>query len=231
MQQDRVFSLWRNPHLTPRTMLLEVHFVGGPEIHRFVCHQRLEFFLWVFCRAGSACAMLGRGLRSRKPNCRNRRWHCRTPRSISYCLAIQAASVLPSHRFPPSPTSRGIWRRTALMSRRCFSLRRLGRPDRSPSRSRPSHFLQNPAPNTRLTAEHPPATSRPLGTSCRALPTRHHGVMVIAGFSDRRISSCNPRMIAPSRQSSVLACFHDSTLRDYAQLLMTPCLAPKLEAQ
>ncbi len=128
VQQDRVFGLWRNPHLAPRTMLLEVHFVGGPEIHRLVCHQRLEFFLCAFCRAGSACAMLGRGLRSRKPNCRNRRWHCRTPRSIPYCLAIQAASVFPSHRFPPNPTSRGIWRRTALISRRCFSSRRPGPP-------------------------------------------------------------------------------------------------------
>src|SRR5712691_11252180 len=75
VQQDRIPGLRRNPHLAAGTMLLEMHFVRGPEIHGLVLHQRLEFFLCAFCRSGSACAMLGRGLRSRKPNCRNTRWH------------------------------------------------------------------------------------------------------------------------------------------------------------
>jgi hypothetical protein len=30
VQQDRVLGFRRNPHLAPRTMLLEVHFVGSP---------------------------------------------------------------------------------------------------------------------------------------------------------------------------------------------------------
>src|SRR6202022_3049935 len=81
MQQDRVLGFRRNPHLASRTVLLEVHLVGSPEIYSRIHHQRLEFFLCAFCRSGSAWAIWGRGLRSRKPSCRNKRWHCLTPRS------------------------------------------------------------------------------------------------------------------------------------------------------
>jgi len=33
VQQDRVFDFWRNPHSTTRTVLLEMHFIGGPQVH------------------------------------------------------------------------------------------------------------------------------------------------------------------------------------------------------
>ena len=50
----------------------------------------------------------GRGLRRRNPHWRNRRWQCRTPKSIWCSRSIHAASVLPSQRFPPKPTSSGM---------------------------------------------------------------------------------------------------------------------------
>jgi hypothetical protein len=54
-------------------------------------HQRLEF-------APSAVpdrpGQLGTGLNAAEtPSCRNKRWHCLTPRSISYRWAIHAAGV------------------------------------------------------------------------------------------------------------------------------------------
>jgi hypothetical protein len=57
VQQDRVLGFLRNLHLASRTVLLEVHLVGCPEIYRRIFHQRLEFFLCAFCRAGSAWAI------------------------------------------------------------------------------------------------------------------------------------------------------------------------------
>src|SRR5665811_549964 len=39
-----ILGFRRNPHLAAGTMLLEMHFVRGPEIHGLVLHQRLEFF-------------------------------------------------------------------------------------------------------------------------------------------------------------------------------------------
>ena len=164
MQQHGVLGFRWYPHATTRAVLLEVHFVRSPEVDRGILHQPLEFFLCAFCRSGSACAIAGRGLRSRKPNRRNRRWHCRTPKWIRYSRSIQAASVLPSHRFTLKPSSRGIRRRAALIPRRCFSLRRLGRPDRSPSRSAARPCCSNPriqystvhgaSPNSAATSGH-----------------------------------------------------------------------------
>ncbi len=196
MQQDRVLGFRWNPHLASRAMLLEVHLVGGPEIYRTVLHQRLEFFLCAFCRSASAGASRGRGLRSRKPSCRNKRWHCRTPKSISYRSAIQAAKVLPSHRFPPNPISRGIWRRALLTSRSCFSFKRLGRPDRSPSRNPAKPFRSKP--RTQYSTDRG-ASPRSLATSGQLMPWATKSTPCrrwsYRDSSERRISSCSPRII------------------------------------
>src|ERR1035438_2265195 len=40
VQQDRIFGLRRNPHLAAGTVLLEVHFVRGPDIYVLAPHQR-----------------------------------------------------------------------------------------------------------------------------------------------------------------------------------------------
>lgn len=40
MQKNRIFHFGRNPHTTPRAVLLKVDFVQGPEIHRGVLRQR-----------------------------------------------------------------------------------------------------------------------------------------------------------------------------------------------
>jgi hypothetical protein len=48
MQQYRILGLWRYPHLAARAVLLKMHFVGGPQIHSGVSHQRLECFLCSF---------------------------------------------------------------------------------------------------------------------------------------------------------------------------------------
>ena len=61
MQQDGILRLRRHPHPTTRAVLLKVHFVAGPKVDGRVGHQRLEFFLCVFCCSSSARAILGRG--------------------------------------------------------------------------------------------------------------------------------------------------------------------------
>jgi len=81
VQQNRIPGLGWNPHLAAGTMLLEMYFVRGPEIYALVFHQRLEFFLCAFCRSGSAWAILGRGLRNRKPNCNPPRY---SPATLSH---------------------------------------------------------------------------------------------------------------------------------------------------
>src|SRR5258708_20435444 len=120
MEQARVLGFRRNPHLASGAVLLEVHLVGSPEIHGRILHQPLEFFLCAFCRSGSAWPIWGRGLRSRKPSCRNKRWHCLTPNSISYRSAIQAPTVLPSPTFPPPPPPPGIRPRPLFISPSCL---------------------------------------------------------------------------------------------------------------
>src|SRR2546422_11682262 len=106
MQQHGVLGCRGHPHAATGAVLLEVYFVRCPEVDRSIFHHPLEFFLCAFCRSGSACAIAGRGLRSRKPNCRNRRWHCRTPKSILYSRSIQVASVLRSEEHTSELQSR-----------------------------------------------------------------------------------------------------------------------------
>ena len=48
MLHDRVLDLRRNPHAAARSLLLKVHFVQSPEVHRIVGHQLAEFFLCAF---------------------------------------------------------------------------------------------------------------------------------------------------------------------------------------
>src|SRR6516165_6442180 len=143
MPQHRILGFWWYPHPASGTVLLKVHFVEGPQVDRGIRHQPLEFFLCRCCRSGSAQAIAGRGLRRRKPNCRNKRWHWRTPKSMPYCRWIQAARVLPSHRLPPRPRARGICRRATLSCCSCFSLSRRGRPPRSPSCNPAKPFSSN----------------------------------------------------------------------------------------
>ena len=44
MQQHRVLLLRRYPHPAPRSVLLEVDFIGRPEIYSWICHELSEFF-------------------------------------------------------------------------------------------------------------------------------------------------------------------------------------------
>lgn len=44
MPQDRVGLLWRHPHSTARTVLLEMDFVHGPQINRRIPYPFTEFF-------------------------------------------------------------------------------------------------------------------------------------------------------------------------------------------
>jgi len=54
MQQNGIFGFRWHPHQTPRPVLLEMDFVGGPQIDSIVLLQRLKFFLCAFCSSGSA---------------------------------------------------------------------------------------------------------------------------------------------------------------------------------
>src|ERR1700730_10219262 len=133
MVHDGILGLRRNPHAAARSLLLKVHFVHSPQVHRTVRHQFAEFFLCFFWRTGSARAKTGRGLRSRNSNCRKHRWHWRTPSWTPYVWSIHADRVLPSHRFTRIPASLGLARKTRLISFTCFWSSRLRRPLRSPS--------------------------------------------------------------------------------------------------
>src|SRR5258708_15269064 len=225
MEQARVLGFRRNPHLASGAVLLEVHLVGSPEIHGRILHQRLEFFLCALCRSGSAWAIWGRGLRSRKPSCRNKRWHCLTPNSISYRSAIQAARVLPSHRFPPSPISRGIRRRALLISRSCFSSKRLGRPARSPS-CNPARPLASKS-RTQYSTDRG-ASPNSLATSGQVIPWATRSTPCsrwsYRDSSERRISSCSPRIIVVESAMVSARILHQNTSRKNAQLLMSLCL-------
>ena len=44
MITDRIFELWRDPHATARTVLLEMHFVDRPQINFTASRQGAEFF-------------------------------------------------------------------------------------------------------------------------------------------------------------------------------------------
>jgi hypothetical protein len=44
VQQDRFFDLRRNPHSAPRTVLLKVNLIEGPEVHVRLGGQLSEFF-------------------------------------------------------------------------------------------------------------------------------------------------------------------------------------------
>jgi|SRR6516165_1180303 len=44
MQKDRFLDLWRNPHPAPRTVLLKVNLIQGPEVHVRFGGQLSEFF-------------------------------------------------------------------------------------------------------------------------------------------------------------------------------------------
>ena len=140
--------------------------------------------------------MRGRGLRNRNPNCRNSRWHWRIPTETLYRRWIKADKVLPSHKFAANPTALGGWRSTESTASSCRSLKRLGRPARSPSTNpvspcsskRRTQYctVRGASPKSRPTSGQliPWATSN---TPCRRWSYRDS--------SDRRISSCNPRMI------------------------------------
>jgi hypothetical protein len=113
------------------TKLLEMDFVPCPQVHSRIPTQRSQFFFCRFCKTGSAWAMAGRGLRSRNPNGRNSRWHCRIANWTRYRFSIKADRILPSQRFSPKPWARGVCRSTRLISSSCGSVRNDGRPGRS----------------------------------------------------------------------------------------------------
>jgi hypothetical protein len=107
--------------------------VSAAQMRQFAPSDRV--FLCVLCRSGSAWATCGRGLRKRKPSCRNSRWHCRTFRSTPNSRRRNADRVGPSHICVGRSNRVGLSRNAISTLRSCSSLKRAGRPDRSPSES------------------------------------------------------------------------------------------------
>jgi len=91
----------------------------------------------------------------------------RSPAFAAGAILSLAASVLPSHRFPLRPAPRGVRRKTALTSAICFSLRRRGRPDRSPSSS-PANPISSKACTQYSTVRG--ASPNTLATSGQVMP-------------------------------------------------------------
>src|SRR6266481_2623953 len=66
MENHGIGGFRRNPHATPRAMLLKMNFIFCPKIHARILYQSFQFFLCRLCNSGSAWAISGRGLRNRK---------------------------------------------------------------------------------------------------------------------------------------------------------------------
>src|SRR5215472_4361103 len=188
-----------NPHTTPRAMLLKMNFIFCPEIDPKILHESFQFFLCLLCNSGSALAIRGRGLRNRKPNCRNNRWHWRTPSSTRNCFSMNADRLFPSHRFSPKPAAFGVWRRTRLISANCFSPKAQGRPGRSPSTiaAKPS-FSKRFTQYWTARGESPKSCATPRQLSPWATSSNPCNRWSYRDSSERRISSCNPSMISGS---------------------------------
>lgn len=73
VKKHGVSDFRRYPHSAGGTVLLEVGLVEHPHIDGALLQEPPEFFLKCSCFSGSACASMGRGLRSRKPRRRNSR--------------------------------------------------------------------------------------------------------------------------------------------------------------
>jgi len=69
MRENRIGNLWRNQHPASRATLLRTDLTHSPHIKSIVMGKMMEF-LYVACFSGSACAISGQGLRSRKPKSR-----------------------------------------------------------------------------------------------------------------------------------------------------------------
>ena len=103
MTANRVPDFRWNPHAAPAAVLLEMDFVQRPEIDSRVDGESTEFFFTTACSSGSAWAISGRGLRSRKPNWRKSRWHWRTFRVTPNCFCTNADNKGPSQSCARSP--------------------------------------------------------------------------------------------------------------------------------
>ena len=182
VQQNRVFGLRRNPHLAPGTMLLEVHFVGGPEIHRLVGHQRLEFFYapsavpgrlgrcWdAACAAESPTAGTAAGT-AVPPGQSHIRVQSRPPASCR--PTVPAQSHLTRH-LAKSCIDPGVASRSGVWAARRVRLRAI----------RPSHASSNPRTQYSTDRGASPRSSRHLRAG-HTLRHQQHPVesMVIAGL-------------------------------------------------
>ncbi len=150
-------------------------------------------------------------------------WHWRTPRTTPYRILMKTASPLPSQMPLEIPTDSGVRRSTESISANCSSLKRRGRPERSPSTrpakprssKRPTQYstVRGESPNRRLTSGQliPWATSN---TPWSRWSYRDS--------SERRISSCNPRTIVGA--SLTVNCFMNTDYHIYRKYATTYCV-------
>ena len=123
-------------------------------------------------------------------------WHCRTPNVIPYRSLMKAASPLPSQSPVVIPTVSGGCRSIESISSNCFSFKRRGRPERSPS-IRPV----NPLSSKRFTQYSTVRGESPKRrlTSGQLIPWATSNTpwsrWSYRDSSERRISSCKPKII------------------------------------
>jgi len=226
VKQHRVLGFGRDPHLTARTVLLKMHFGPWPKGQPWDRGLTLGVFLCVFCRSRSAWAISGRGLRNRKPRCRNKRWHWRTRKWTWKRCSIQALSVFPSHSVPVRPP---VARRPTQGPVHLPQLR-LAQTPRTPralplGQSGQAFVLKTPHPilhRARGIAEQPADlwTGRSLGHQQHPMEP-----VIIAGFSERaNLILQPPKSLFRHQQCAVVPCLHETTNLQHAQLLMTLCI-------
>ena len=124
-------------------------------------------------------------------------WHWRTCKVTPYCFFMKAASPFPSQTPPAIPTDSGGCRSTDLISSNCSSLRRRGRPERSPSTNPANPFSSNRRTQYSTvrgaSPKRRPTSGQLIPWATSNTPWRRWSYR---DSSERRISSCNPRTMA-----------------------------------
>ncbi len=153
-------------------------------------------------------------------------WHWRTFKVTPYRSLMKAASPLPSQRPLAIPTDSGGCRSTDLISSNCVSFRRRGRPERSPS-TKPARPLSSKR-RTQYSTVRGESPSRRL-TSGQLIPWATSNTpwrrWSYRDSSERRISSCNPRiMVAASAMVNgfINTIYHASFIN--TQLFIALCI-------
>src|SRR6266550_5815737 len=238
MQANRIFHLGRDPHPTPRAVLLEVNFINSPEINLRISCQCAEFFyaLLVIVRVpraglGRPGQSVGGAFGGETPTAGISAGNCERKAPLS--VATSPIAAVWDHPKDWPGVLRPAENRAGFGSLAPIACLLVGTDVRSvhlPA-TRQSRDPQSDAPSIRPSEVRRPKGERPLGNSLLPLPTTPREV------GDRSAIHLNdgsrlewPRSLFRHQRWSELSCFDHKLTPDNAQLLLSLCLASGGEA-